>query len=112
MKYKFTIESAIEKLKEQDEFPFVLLLKHGTLSVEYFAPKGVDLQEPHLQDEIYMIASGTSVFYYNGKYTDCKKGDLLFVPAGKEHRFEHFSDDFATWVIFFGPEGGEGKDAE
>jgi hypothetical protein len=23
------------------------------------------------------------------------------------HRFEDFTDDFATWVIFYGPEGGE-----
>jgi hypothetical protein len=29
------------------------------------------------------------------------------VPAGVEHRFEEFSGDFGTWVIFYGPEGGE-----
>lgn len=34
-------------------------------------------------------------------------GDLLFVPAGVVHRFEEFTDDFATWVMFYGPEGGE-----
>jgi hypothetical protein len=34
-------------------------------------------------------------------------GELLFVPAGVVHRFEDFSDDFATWVMFYGPEGGE-----
>ena len=28
--------------------------------------------------------------------------------AGEVHRFERFSDDFATWVFFYGPEGGEG----
>ena len=27
--------------------------------------------------------------------------------AGVEHRFENFSDDFAVWVFFYGPEGGE-----
>ena len=32
---------------------------------------------------------------------------LLFVKAGHEHRFENFTDDFATWVIFYGPDGGE-----
>jgi len=32
---------------------------------------------------------------------------LLFVPAGVEHRFEHFSEDFSTWVVFYGPRGGE-----
>jgi mannose-6-phosphate isomerase-like protein (cupin superfamily) len=34
-------------------------------------------------------------------------GEVLFVPAGVVHRFEDFSDDFATWVFFYGPEGGE-----
>jgi mannose-6-phosphate isomerase-like protein (cupin superfamily) len=34
-------------------------------------------------------------------------GDVLFVPAGVIHRFEEFTDDFAVWVLFYGPEGGE-----
>ena len=29
------------------------------------------------------------------------------VPAGVVHRFEDFTDDFATWGMFYGPEGGE-----
>ena len=28
-------------------------------------------------------------------------------PLACVHRFEEFSDDFATWVMFYGPEGGE-----
>ena len=32
---------------------------------------------------------------------------LLFVPAGMEHRFEDLSEDFGTWVVFYGPAGGE-----
>jgi hypothetical protein len=32
---------------------------------------------------------------------------MLFVPAGDEHRFTNFSDDFATWVFLYGPKGGE-----
>jgi mannose-6-phosphate isomerase-like protein (cupin superfamily) len=38
-------------------------------------------------------------------------GDLLFVRAGVEHRFEEFSDDLAVWVSFYGPDGGEQEDA-
>jgi hypothetical protein len=34
-------------------------------------------------------------------------GDVLFAAAHVEHRFEGFSDDFATWVVFYGPPGGE-----
>jgi mannose-6-phosphate isomerase-like protein (cupin superfamily) len=39
--------------------------------------------------------------------TTFQQGDILFVPAGSVHRFINFTADFATWVIFYGPEGGE-----
>jgi hypothetical protein len=28
-------------------------------------------------------------------------------PLGAKHRFENFSHDFVTWVVFYGPQGGE-----
>ena len=34
-------------------------------------------------------------------------GTLVFVAAGRPHRFEDFTPDFAVWVAFYGPEGGE-----
>jgi mannose-6-phosphate isomerase-like protein (cupin superfamily) len=38
-------------------------------------------------------------------------GDLLFVPAGVEHRFEDVGDDLAVWVILYGPDSGGQEDA-
>jgi mannose-6-phosphate isomerase-like protein (cupin superfamily) len=87
--------------------PFVTLLQHGSLKVEWYKPNGVDHQTPHRQDEVYVIASGSGHFYNNGEYTPFNTGDVLFVKAGHEHRFENFTADFATWVIFYGPDGGE-----
>lgn len=107
MKHKIGLDEAIRQLKEEKDFPFTALMHYGTLSIEYYAPKEVDNQEPHKQDEVYVIASGHGVFHCNDKWMDCKKGDLLFVPAGMNHCFQNFSDDFATWVIFYGPDGGE-----
>lgn len=106
---KISLTAAKKQLKAQVDFPFTTVLQHGTMAVEYYAPKEKDLQTPHSKDELYFIASGTGVFNRNGEYTDCKKGDVLFVPAGMEHRFESFSPDFATWVVFYGEEGGEGN---
>lgn len=106
MKHKISLAEAKEKLKMEAELPFTVLMKHGTMSVEYFAPKITDTQQPHSQDEIYVIASGKSSFICGVEYFNCEKGDVLFVPAGMEHYFENFSDDFATWVIFYGADGG------
>jgi len=84
--------------------PFAVLFKRGDLSVELFAPHEVDTQQPHEQDEIYIVAAGSGVFRRGADRVPFGPGDFLFVPAGVPHAFETFSGDFQTWVIFFGPE--------
>lgn len=86
---------------------FVELFTHGTLAVEYYRPDGVDRQQPHSRDEIYVIIAGSGTFLQGMQRHPFAPGQVLFVPAGVEHRFEDFTDDFATWVFFYGPEGGE-----
>ncbi len=85
----------------------VSLYTHGTLRAKMYAPRGHDDQTPHKQDEIYVIARGSGKFTMGGESVTFGPGDFLFAPAGVEHRFVEFSDDFATWVVFYGPEGGE-----
>jgi mannose-6-phosphate isomerase-like protein (cupin superfamily) len=82
-------------------------LAHGTMSLQVFAPRGEDRQQPHRQDELYIVASGSSDFFREGERERVVAGDALFVRAGTEHRFAYMSEDFVTWVIFWGPEGGE-----
>ncbi|MFT3679188.1 MAG: cupin domain-containing protein [Ferruginibacter sp.] len=106
-KFSVSIEEAVNQLAAESNQKFTMMLQHGTMQVEYFAPEKIDTQIPHRQDELYVIASGVSQFFRNGETIECKKGDVLFVPAGMEHRFVNFSSDFATWVIFYGPDGGE-----
>ncbi|WP_132355219.1 cupin domain-containing protein [Photorhabdus khanii] len=86
--------------------PFAVLFERGQLSVELFSPVGVDTQTPHDRDEIYIVSSGYGVFRRGETYVNFSAGDFLFVPAYVDHRFESFSRDFRTWVIFFGPIGG------
>jgi len=86
---------------------FTTLFRHGTLEVEIYRPVGVDRQKPHMRDELYVIVSGSGTFLNGADRTAFAPGDVLFVPSGIEHRFVEFSADFATWVFFYGPEGGE-----
>ena len=86
-----------------------LLMQHGTMTVRYYAPQGSDPQTPHTQDELYIVAGGQGTFFYDGERVTFGPGDVLFAAAHKEHRFENFTDDFATWVVFYGPEGGEAE---
>ncbi|HEV2037502.1 MAG TPA: cupin domain-containing protein, partial [Candidatus Eremiobacteraceae bacterium] len=81
-----------------------LLLTHGSMTLEYYAPRGIDKQTPHTKDEIYVVIRGDGWFRSGSDRFSVMKGDALFVPAGVEHRFEDFSDGFETWVVFYGPE--------
>ena len=92
--------------------PFVVAFEHGALSVELFAPRGVDSQKPHTRDEVYVIVHGRGFFVNGPDRHRFMTGDILFVPAGVEHRFAEFSDDLAVWVLFYGPEGGEGAESQ
>jgi mannose-6-phosphate isomerase-like protein (cupin superfamily) len=103
---QITLQQAFGALDRSDK-PFAELFRHGTLSVEIYKPVGRDLQQPHEQDEVYIVISGSGDFYLDGQVLPFQIGDLLFVPAGVEHRFLNFTEDFAVWVVFYGPKGGE-----
>lgn len=104
---RYTPDSALTSLHALKDKTFVELFKHGSLSIEIYQPKGTDLQKPHTRDEVYVVVSGRGYFVNGQTRQAFEPGELLFVPAGVAHRFEEFSEDFSTWVIFYGPEGGE-----
>ncbi|NAS11213.1 cupin domain-containing protein [Poritiphilus flavus] len=103
---KVSKAEALSRLADSGKL-FQEIFKHGSLYVEVYKPEKVDLQQPHTRDEIYVVISGTGEFLMDTERTAFAPGDFLFVPAGVVHRFENFSDDFVTWVFFYGPEGGE-----
>ena len=103
---RLTVSGALRSLEGWDE-EFRELFSHGSMSVEIYRPDRVDRQYPHDRDELYVIASGSGYFVNAGEREKFETGEVLFVPAGAEHRFEDFSEDFAAWVIFYGPQGGE-----
>ncbi len=86
---------------------FIGIFRHGTLEVEVYRPDKIDRQTAHTRDEIYVVISGSGFFVNGHERRPFEAGEVLFVPAGIMHRFEDFTDDFATWVFFYGPEGGE-----
>jgi mannose-6-phosphate isomerase-like protein (cupin superfamily) len=105
--HSITVGEGLAKLPGPKGERFTELFKHGTLSVELYAPRGKDPQKPHTRDEVYVVVTGSGEFVGAGARRKFQPGDMLFVAAHEEHRFENFSDDLAVWVFFYGPEGGE-----
>ena len=97
---------AVAKLPLPDGRRSMFIVDDPNLALKLYAPRGTDPQTPHTRDEIYIIASGTGDFVIaaeGGGATSFAPGDVLFAAAGVPHRFENFSDDFSTWVMFYGP---------
>ncbi len=105
-KRRVRFEDAAARLADHVD-PFVSVFRHGTLEVELYMPRGRDLQTAHSRDEVYVVLRGTGTYVHGDQRDPCGPFDVLFAPAGLEHRFEGFSEDFAVWVLFYGPEGGE-----
>ena len=104
---RVTVAEAMERLPGAEGERFAEVLEHGSMEVEIYAPRGADPQSPHARDEVYVVVSGNGTFVNGSERHPFGPGDVLFVPAGVEHRFEDFTDDLAVWVVFYGPEGGE-----
>jgi mannose-6-phosphate isomerase-like protein (cupin superfamily) len=104
---KITLEEALRRLPGPQGEQSVEVFEHGSLVVELYTPRGHDRQTPHSRDEVYVVVRGSGEFVCGDTRQAFGPHDVLFAPAGVAHRFENFPDDFAVWVFFYGPEGGE-----
>ena len=58
-----------------------------------------DRQQPHEDDEVYVVLDGTGVLEIEDKQVELHEGHAVFVPAGAEHRFTAY-EHLAVLVIF------------
>jgi len=104
---KINLPDALRRLPGPQGEDSVAVFDHGSLVIKLYTPHGRDDQTPHSRDEIYVIAQGKGEFVCGTARETFAPHDVFFAAAGMTHRFENFSEDFAVWVFFYGPEGGE-----
>ena len=107
MNERMTVAAAIDAVKSSPDKRYAALEERGSLEIGFYAPDTIDPQQAHDRDEVYVVQSGSGEFLCGRERREFEAGEALFVPAGVTHRFENFSGDFSTWVVFYGPVGGE-----
>jgi mannose-6-phosphate isomerase-like protein (cupin superfamily) len=64
---------------------------------------GTDPQEPHTEDEVYVITAGQAVIVAGadgGQRASVGPGSVIFVPAGEVHHFADITGDLSAVVVF------------
>ena len=77
-------------------------LSVGTYSIP---AGGLDDQEPHREDEIYVVQAGAATLVTDSGTTEVRPGSVIFVPAGERHQFTGVRGDLALLVVFAPPYG-------
>jgi mannose-6-phosphate isomerase-like protein (cupin superfamily) len=85
---------------------FLEFLRSPSLSgAVYRLPAGArDMQAPHLEDEIYVVAEGRARLRVGDQQHEVGPGHILFVRATTEHSFFDVEEDL-TLLAFFGSSG-------
>ncbi|CAN5695602.1 hypothetical protein BH23CHL2_BH23CHL2_01910 [soil metagenome] len=59
-----------------------------------------DPQQPHDEDEVYYVISGSGRFEAGNEDVGVGPGSILYVAAGEDHRFHSITEDLKILVFF------------
>lgn len=61
---------------------------------------GKDGQEPHTEDEVYVVMRGRATLVTDTHEAPVGPGSVIFLPAGEPHHFTEVADDLSVVVVF------------
>jgi mannose-6-phosphate isomerase-like protein (cupin superfamily) len=98
--HAFGVKEAADRLREAGGGYEVVYESPSTeLGVYVLCAPEPDRQQPHEDDEVYVVLEGSGTLDVEGERVEMKEGDAVFVPAGADHRFVAY-EQLALIVIF------------
>jgi mannose-6-phosphate isomerase-like protein (cupin superfamily) len=97
--HTFDIEGVKERLSEAGGYEVVHASAGLEIGVYVLVAPEPDRQQPHADDEVYVVLEGRGVLDVEGTKVELREGHALFVPAGAEHRFSAY-ERLCLLVIF------------
>lgn len=98
---RFDLASLTEEARKLAH-PYLELLRVPTMSagVYYLAAGAIDGQQPHTEDELYVVLRGRAMLRVGEEDEQVSVGSAVFVPARVPHRFHAIEEDLAVLVLF------------
>ena len=98
----FDTRDAVERLREAGGGYEIVHSPGLELGVYVLIAPEPDRQQPHDDDEVYVVLEGSGALEVEGERVDLREGQAVFVPAGAEHRFVGY-EQLAVLVVFERP---------
>src|SRR2546423_13116833 len=92
--HAFDIAGAQERLRERGGYEIIHESQGLEIGVYVLVAPEPDHQQPHVDDEVYVVLEGRGTLEVEGEKVDLREGHAVFVPAGARHQFigyEHLS---------------------
>jgi mannose-6-phosphate isomerase-like protein (cupin superfamily) len=98
--HSFDVETVNERLKTTGGGYEIVHESPGLeVGVYVLVAPEPDRQQPHEDDELYVVLEGSGVLEVEGESTAVEEGSAVFVPAGADHRFIGY-EGLSVLVIF------------
>ena len=93
------IEAAKARLAEAGGYEIVHQSEGLQIGVYVLVAPEPDRQQPHDDDEVYVVLEGEGMLEIEGEQVALRVGHAAFVPAGADHRFSGY-EQLSVLVIF------------
>ena len=97
--HAFDIEAAKTRLAAAGGYEIINVSAGLEIGVYVLVAPEPDHQQPHVDDEVYVVLEGRGTLDVEGEQVDLREGHAVFVPAGAKHQFVGY-EQLSVLVIF------------
>jgi mannose-6-phosphate isomerase-like protein (cupin superfamily) len=90
--HRFQVSSVLARLAADDGYEVLHESPGVEVGVYVLVAPEPDRQQPHEDDEIYVVLEGRGVLTVEGEDFPLTEGDAIFVPAGALHQFTAYEE--------------------
>ena len=104
-----SLEEARAEVQHRTGELYLEFLRRDSMSCGLYVLEAgaTDPQEPHAEDEVYVVLAGRAVLEVEGERLEMQRGRVVSVDVGADHRFVDISEDLSVLVVFAPPDSPE-----